>query len=67
MKKNHDILQLPGTLHHQTASAYLFSGEDADNGEPGDKVWLPKSQCEWDDSEGTMQIPEWLAIEKELV
>jgi len=39
----------------------------------GDEVWIPKSQIH-DDSEvyemstsGTLIIPEWLAVEKELV
>jgi hypothetical protein len=27
-------------------------------------VWLPKSQCEWD--EPTMLVPEWLAIKTGL-
>ena len=30
------------------------------------KVWLPKSQCEWDHL-GIMTMPMWLAIEKGLV
>ncbi len=65
MVKNHDIVEIPGTVHHETAAAYLFSGEDADNGQGAEKVWLPKSQCEY--GEGVMQMPEWLAIEKELI
>lgn len=24
--------------------------------------WVPKSQCEWDEKDKTMQMPEWLAI-----
>jgi len=31
------------------------------------EVWLPKSQCEMDEDENTIEVPEWLAIEKELV
>lgn len=30
------------------------------------KVWFPKSQIE-ENGDGTFTIPEWLAIEKELV
>jgi len=34
----------------------------------GSKVWIPKSQIIDEDSdESTVTIPEWLAIEKELV
>ncbi len=29
------------------------------------KVWLPKSQCEWDEEGKEMTMPEWLAMEKE--
>ena len=31
----------------------------------GRKVWVPKSQCEYDD--GILTIPEWLAVEKDIV
>lgn len=33
----------------------------------GDKVWLPKSQIEIDEQDKEIQLPEWLAIDKELV
>jgi hypothetical protein len=38
----------------------------------GDKtVWLPKSQCELDvdpaSGHGTVTLPEWLALEKEII
>lgn len=33
----------------------------------GDKVWLPKSQVEVDEQDKEIQMPEWLAIDKELV
>lgn len=29
--------------------------------------WLPKSLCEIDEDTGVIHVPEWLAIEKELV
>ena len=32
-----------------------------------EKVWIPKSMIEISDSEKSMLIPEWLAIDKELV
>jgi hypothetical protein len=32
---------------------------------PGKDAWVPKSRCEHED--GTLQIPEWLAVDKELV
>lgn len=30
-------------------------------------IWLPKSQVEYDPKENVVTLPEWLAIEKELV
>lgn len=56
------IIEVSGTLvaPFETAAAYRFSS----GGEP---VWLPKSQVEWDADAREMTMPEWLAIEKELV
>ena len=41
---------------HETNGAYLVRFVD------GNKVWLPKSQCELD-GQG-VEMPEWLAVEK---
>lgn len=30
-------------------------------------VWLPKSQCQWDEDDKVMTMPEWLAKDKELI
>jgi hypothetical protein len=30
-------------------------------------VWLPKSQCEWDENDKIMAMPEWLAKDKGLI
>ena len=60
-RSNHKIVTLDGAVSAETAKAYRFSA-DGEN-----FVWLPKSQCEWDADAGEMQLPEWLAIEKELV
>lgn len=58
MPKNHDILTIEATLKHEIPQAYLV-----DVGRGG--VWVPKSMCEY--SDGELQIPQWLAEEKELV
>jgi hypothetical protein len=63
MPKNHDILTLGGFVKIETNSAYLFEADDSKR----DAVWLPKSQVEWDEADETMQIPEWLALEKGLI
>ena len=58
--KNHDIIEIAGELRHETEKAYqLFDGSKT--------VWIPKSQAEWDAHSKTMQMPEWLALEKGLI
>lgn len=56
---------------HQTDSAILVN---LDGGNEG--VWLPKSQIEWDGSDGyepkrraviTVTAPEWLLMDKGLI
>ena len=44
---------------HETENAFLVNDGTKD-------VWLPKTFTE-DNGDGTFTIPEWLAIEKELV
>lgn len=56
-----NIVDIEATLVHETAGAYLIkSGDDKE-------IWIPKSQAEYDEDDGTFAIPEWLAIEKGLV
>lgn len=61
MTKNHDIEIYPATLRHETDSAYLLDVGAKD----GNPIWFPKSQCEF--SDGELQCPEWLAVEKGVV
>lgn len=57
MSKNHDIIEIAGELRGETDKAYqLFDGKKIE--------WVPKSQCEWDEKNKTMQMPEWLAMDK---
>jgi len=57
MSKNHDIIEIAGELRGETDKAYrLFDGKKTE--------WVPKSQCEWDEKDKTMQMPEWLATDK---
>lgn len=46
-------------IKHRTEKAILITKDGKD-------VWLPKSQIEINDDD-TITLPEWLAIEKELV
>jgi len=56
------LVDLVGVVYAETEKAFRFKPEDSD--EP---VWLPKSQVEWDETDSTMTIPEWLATEKGLI
>ena len=63
MPKNHNIVEIAGEVFHETDAAYQFSDGTRKHGNLlPEKTWVPKSQCEWDGE--TMQMPEWLAIEK---
>jgi hypothetical protein len=58
--KNHNIIEIAGELGHETEKAYqFFDGKVT--------VWLPKSQAEWDAHSKTMQMAEWLAMERGLI
>lgn len=50
-------------LHHETEKAWLVS----DTGERDKAVWIPKSQAEFDEADGTLTLPEWLAKDKGLI
>jgi hypothetical protein len=61
-----DLIDLTLQLHQETERALLVS----DSGEVDDRVWLPKSQIEFEKKPGGLVIvtaPEWLAIERRLV
>lgn len=45
---------------HSTEKAWLLEYD-------GKEFWVPKSQVEYDREEEVLSIPEWLAIENELV
>lgn len=67
MKKPHEDMCefVAGEMITDTDLAWLLLIEDH-RGEDHE-VWLPKSLCEFDDDEGTVKMPEWLAVEKGLV
>lgn len=53
------LIDVEALLCHDTERALLL-----DTGSK--KVWVPKSQVE-DNGDGTFTMPEWLALEKELI
>lgn len=68
MPKNHNIIEISGEIFHETGSAYLFSDGIIQVGKlRAERIWLPKSQCEWDSRDNTMQMPEWLGLEKGFI
>lgn len=60
--RKNTIITIEGEVHHETDAAYFFSSAN-----DSEKVWVPKSLCEWDESDNTMQMPKWLAVEKDLI
>lgn len=60
MPSKREITDIAGFVKHETDRAFLFNDGTKD-------VWLPKSQCEWDEDSQTMTLPIWLAQEKELI
>jgi hypothetical protein len=60
MSKNQNIIEIAGELRAETEKAYqFFDGSKT--------VWLPKSQSEWSADSKTMQMQEWLALDKGLI
>jgi hypothetical protein len=57
---NHNLVDIAGEVQGETEKAFRFF-------DGARMVWLPKSQVEWNPDDGTMTMPDWLAIEKELV
>ncbi len=60
--RRNELVDIAGELVRpfETEKAYrFFDGKET--------VWLPKSLCEWYEDEGTMSMPEWLALEKGLI
>ncbi len=53
-----DLVELECETLHETDKAILIAVGD-------EKAWLPKSMVEFED--GTVTLPEWLAIEKRLI
>ena len=55
-----DLVDIAGEIRCETDKAFQFF-------DGATTVWLPKSQCEWDQDDKTMAMPEWLALDKGLI
>jgi len=54
------FVEIDGEILAETGDAYyLYDGKV--------KIWLPKSQCAWNQDEKTMQMPGWLALDEGLI
>ena len=58
-RANHDLVDISGEVRAQTERAVQFYDGTR-------SVWLPRSQIEIND-DGTVTMPEWLAMDKELI
>lgn len=56
-----DLIDIACEIKRETEKAYAIS-DDGEN-----IIWVPKSQVEFDEDQGTMAMPEWLAEEKGLI
>lgn len=66
-KTKHDIITIKVDLLHETEKAYLFDLGKVDKNKKPIGAWVPKSQCEYDEENDELQLPEWLAIKAGLV
>lgn len=57
---NSDLVDIGGEVRYETERGILFF-------DGSQTLWLPKSQCEWDETSGTMTMPEWMATDKGLI
>jgi hypothetical protein len=54
------LIDVAATMLHETPAAYrIFDGTKTE--------WVPKSQVEYNEEDGTFTMPEWLAKEKEFI
>ncbi len=54
-----ETIEIAGEIRAETAAYQFYDGAKV--------VWLPKSQVEFDPDSKTMEMPVWLAKDKELV
>lgn len=60
MNKKRELVDIAGEILFETELAYRFDAGDRTE-------WIPKSQCQWDQDEQVMTMPEWIAKEKGFI
>lgn len=63
MTKRNETVTIDGEVCHETDAAWKFIPEGWKDEEA---IWLPKSQCEWDEIRLEMEMPLWLAERHKL-
>jgi hypothetical protein len=62
-----DLVEVDVALHHDTDKAFFLVSTDGNR----DKAqWIPKSQCQHAGGAGrhrTLEMPEWLAMDRGLI
>lgn len=67
MAREPKIAEISVVILFETEKAFLVATGNVDSNGKDVGVWLPKSQCEYDLSDKTMQMPEWLAEKNGLI
>jgi RNase P/RNase MRP subunit p29 len=55
-----ELIDIAGQILFETEKAYRFDSGDK-------QEWIPKSQCQWDQDNKVMTMPEWIAMEKGFI
>lgn len=66
------LIDIAAELRHETDKAYfVYDGRSeikkGDTVKSELRIWLPKSQVEYNEDDGTFAMPEWLALEKGFI
>lgn len=66
------LIDIAAEIRHETDKAYLvYDGRSeikkGDTAPSELRVWLPKSQVEYNEDDKTFAMPEWLALEKGFI
>lgn len=64
--KEPKIIEVDAEVLFETEKAYKLDDGKRDKDGKVIGCWVPKSQCQKDD-DGTIQMPEWLALDKGLI
>lgn len=61
-----DLVDVECLVLRETEKAYGVAN-NLGKGKTSEVVWIPKSQCQRNVDDGTITMPEWLAMDKGLI